>query len=77
MDWFHGGLNFHIEHHLYPNMPRHNFRSASEYVRRVCSEVGVTYDERSFWQAVYDTVANFKHVASKIGLDNLSDLKKE
>ena len=24
MNWFMGGLNFQIEHHLFPMMPRHN-----------------------------------------------------
>merc|ERR1711871_922689 len=26
MDWFHGGLQFQIEHHLFPRLPRHNLR---------------------------------------------------
>lgn len=26
MDWFHGGLQFQIEHHLFPRIPRHNLR---------------------------------------------------
>ena len=28
MDWFHGGLQFQIEHHLFPRLPRHNLREA-------------------------------------------------
>lgn len=29
MDWFHGGLQFQVVHHLFPRIPRHNLR----YVR--------------------------------------------
>lgn len=28
LDWFHGGLQFQIEHHLFPRMPRANLRKA-------------------------------------------------
>ena len=27
MDWFHGGLQFQVEHHLWPKIPRHNLRT--------------------------------------------------
>ena len=30
MDWFHGGLQFQLEHHLFPRLPRENLRKASE-----------------------------------------------
>jgi len=64
LDWFHGGLNFHIEHHLYPTMPRHNFRAASVHVRKVCCDLGVEYDERPFFKAIFDTIANFRAVGA-------------
>ena len=32
-DWFAGGLNMQIEHHLFPTMPRHNLRKAARQVR--------------------------------------------
>lgn len=28
LDWFHGGLQFQIEHHLIPRLPRHHLRRA-------------------------------------------------
>ena len=30
LDWFHGGLQFQLEHHLFPLLPRENLRKASE-----------------------------------------------
>ena len=42
-----GGLNFQIEHHLFPSMPRPHLRQAQRVVRRFCRERGVGYAEVS------------------------------
>jgi fatty acid desaturase len=40
-----GGLNYQIEHHLFPSMPRPNLRRAQPVVREFCSTHGVHYTE--------------------------------
>ena len=40
-----GGLNFQIEHHLFPSMPSINLRRARPIVRAYCAELGVRYTE--------------------------------
>ncbi|WP_245568694.1 fatty acid desaturase family protein [Nocardia concava] len=40
-----GGLNYQIEHHLFPSMPRPNLRRAQPMVRQFCAELGVPYAE--------------------------------
>jgi fatty acid desaturase len=42
-----GGLNYQIEHHLFPSMPRPNLRRAQHLVRAFCAERGVLYTETS------------------------------
>jgi len=42
-----GGLNYQIEHHLFPNMPRASLRQAQMLVRRYCTELGIAYCETS------------------------------
>ncbi|MGW1339982.1 fatty acid desaturase family protein [Kribbella sp. NPDC002412] len=42
-DWMMGGLNYQIEHHLFPSMPRANLRAAQPIVRAYCERVGVSY----------------------------------
>ncbi|MGI8668145.1 MAG: fatty acid desaturase family protein [Jatrophihabitans sp.] len=42
-----GGLNYQIEHHLFPNMPRHSLRRAQQVVRSYCADVQVSYTETS------------------------------
>jgi fatty acid desaturase len=38
-----GGLNYQIEHHLFPAMPTPNLRRAQPIVQRYCAEIGVPY----------------------------------
>ncbi|MEV0845262.1 acyl-CoA desaturase [Streptomyces sp. NPDC049954] len=43
-----GGLNYQIEHHLFPSMPSPHLRRAQVIVRRYCEELGVDYLETGF-----------------------------
>ncbi|MBP2330479.1 fatty acid desaturase [Kibdelosporangium banguiense] len=40
-----GGLNYQIEHHLFPSMPTPNLRRAQPIVRDYCAQIGVPYHE--------------------------------
>jgi fatty acid desaturase len=42
-----GGLNYQIEHHLFPNMPRAALRHAQPLVRAHCAALGLPYCETS------------------------------
>merc|ERR1712046_552835 len=48
MDWFHGGLQFQIEHHLFPRLPRHNLRECRKLVKALCKKHDVEYKELPF-----------------------------
>jgi fatty acid desaturase len=45
VDFLLGGLNYQIEHHLFPNMPRANLRRAQPIARDFCRERGISYTE--------------------------------
>ncbi|MFD4549989.1 fatty acid desaturase family protein [Streptomyces sp. NPDC058246] len=51
-----GGLNYQIEHHLFPSMPRPSLRHAQELVRTFCARHGIAYYEtglvRSYGQVL-------------------------
>jgi fatty acid desaturase len=49
VDFVLGGLNYQIEHHLFPNMPRPNLRRAQPLVRAFCAQHGLTYTEASLF----------------------------
>ena len=47
VDFALGGLNYQIEHHLFPSMPRPNLRHAQAIVRAFCARHGLSYCETS------------------------------
>ena len=44
-DFLYGGLNYQIEHHLFPSMPRNRLREAQVIVRAFCAERSIPYRE--------------------------------
>jgi fatty acid desaturase len=44
MDVALGGLNYQIEHHLFPAMPSPNLAKAQPIVQAYCAEIGVSYE---------------------------------
>ncbi len=50
-DFIYGGLNYQIEHHLFPNMPRNNLKKAQPLVREFCRARSIPYHETSVMQS--------------------------
>ena len=46
-----GGLNYQIEHHLFPNMPRPSLRKVRPIVRQFCQDASITYQEVTITRA--------------------------
>jgi fatty acid desaturase len=55
-DFFYGGLNYQIEHHLFPNMPRHQLKKVQPIVKQYCGERGVTYYETGVFQSFVEII---------------------
>jgi len=49
VDWGLGGLNYQIEHHLFPNMPRPNLRHAQPLIRAFCQQHDLAYTEANLF----------------------------
>ncbi|XP_002736866.1 acyl-CoA 6-desaturase-like [Saccoglossus kowalevskii] len=60
-DWFTGHLNFQIEHHLFPTMPRHNLYKIKPYVKELCLKHGIDYQEVSLSRAFKDILSSLRH----------------
>lgn len=43
--WLVGGLNFQIEHHLFPKISHVHYPAISKIIRKACEEYGITYIE--------------------------------
>jgi fatty acid desaturase len=61
-----GGLNYQIEHHLFPNMPRSNLRRAQPIVRQFCWDNGLPYSETSLLGS-YAQVLRHLHTVGRAG----------
>uniref|UniRef100_A0A4W6DVK8 acyl-CoA (8-3)-desaturase n=1 Tax=Lates calcarifer TaxID=8187 RepID=A0A4W6DVK8_LATCA len=60
-DWFSGHLNFQIEHHLFPTMPRHNYHLVAPQVRALCEKHGIPYQMKTLRQGLVDIVKSLKN----------------
>lgn len=60
VDFVLGGLNYQIEHHLFPTMPRPNLRHAQRIVQRFCSEHGISYSQCGLFRS-YGHVLRYLH----------------
>ncbi len=49
--WLMGGLNYQVEHHLFPSMARPHLSRARAIVREHCSTLDVPYTETSLWRS--------------------------
>uniref|UniRef100_A0A8C6VAS1 Cytochrome b5 heme-binding domain-containing protein n=1 Tax=Naja naja TaxID=35670 RepID=A0A8C6VAS1_NAJNA len=64
-DWVTGHLNFQIEHHLFPTMPRHNFWKVAPLVKSMCVKHGIEYQSKPLFTGFTDIVHSLK-VAGEI-----------
>src|ERR687898_3672321 len=66
VDFLLGGLNYQIEHHLFPNMPRPNLRHAQPLVRAFCAHHGLPYVEASLFGAYAQAVRHLHAVGAPL-----------
>jgi linoleoyl-CoA desaturase len=45
LSWFVGGLNFQIEHHLFPNISHIHYPEISKIIKQTCAEYNIPYLE--------------------------------
>ena len=64
IDSFMGGLNYQVEHHLFPNMARPNLRKSQEIVKEYCESHNILYTETGLLQSYGIVIAYL----NKVGL---------
>lgn len=65
-DWFTGGLNKQIEHHLFPNMPRHSLGKAGKYVKAMCDKHRIAYEDVGMIEASCKVVRRLHEIAQYV-----------
>ena len=69
--WYVGGLNFQVEHHLFPTICHVHYPAVSEIVKETCEEFNVPYLENpTFWTALKS------HVRAIISFGKLPDMNE-
>ena len=64
--WFHGGLQYQVEHHMFPRLPRHNLKYIKPWVRDFAKKHKLVYRSLGFFEANAEVIGHLKKVASHI-----------
>jgi len=67
MDWFHGGLQFQLEHHLFPRLPRWNLRRLMPLTDEIFSKYDVPVVRKGFVEANCMILKQMRDVGAKVG----------
>jgi fatty acid desaturase len=69
MDSFMGGLNYQIEHHLFPNMPRPHLARAAEIAREYCETHRIAYTQTTITESYGIVIRYLNRVGLAVGGD--------
>lgn len=64
--WWAGGLNFQVEHHLFPKVSHIHYPNISKIVKQTCKELGVPYlEHKTMAEAISSHIAHLKLMGKK------------
>jgi fatty acid desaturase len=61
-----GGLNYQIEHHLFPAMPTPNLRKVQPIVEAYCAEIGVAYEMTGLFASYRAALSHLNAVGMEV-----------
>jgi fatty acid desaturase len=65
-DFWYGGLNYQIEHHLFPRLPRNKLREAQPIIRVFCREHSIAYHETGVLQSYKEILQHLHAVGAPL-----------
>jgi fatty acid desaturase len=65
-DWMMGGLNYQIEHHLFPGIPRCSLRRVRPLVQEHCAAVGVPYTETGLVASYREALRHMREIGEPL-----------
>jgi len=66
--WFHGGLEKQIEHHLFPQLPRHRLAAVAPRVRAIAARHGIEYAEMGSHEALFLCLGQLRKMSAALML---------
>ena len=67
INWFSGGLNFQVEHHLFPNICHVHYKKISPIVKKTAEEFGLPYHS---FRTFFDALSCHTRQLKKLGIAN-------
>lgn len=71
MDFFHGGLQFQIEHHIFPHITRSYLRFTQAELRKICAKHGLPYFSKPFFKANFDVLKKLYETSKELKLSEM------
>jgi fatty acid desaturase len=71
ISFFFIGLDYQVEHHLFPKIPHKNLPRAAELTARWCERHGVIYQSEPYLEALVDSARFMAHAWSRDSMDPL------
>ena len=65
-DFWYGGLNYQIEHHLFPRLPRNKLREAQPIIKDFCRTHAIAYHETSVLQSYREILQHLHEVGAPL-----------
>src|ERR671915_346353 len=65
-DFWYGGLNYQIEHHLFPRLPRNKLREAQSIIKAFCGDQSIAYHETSVLQSYREILQHLHEVGAPL-----------
>ncbi len=66
IDFWYGGLNYQIEHHLFPGLPRNKLRDAQKIIRPFCDKYQISYHETGFFESYREILQYLGEVSAPL-----------
>ncbi|EKX36419.1 hypothetical protein GUITHDRAFT_97578 [Guillardia theta CCMP2712] len=64
-NWFYGGLQWQVAHHLFPRLPRHNLPEVKKRLQVLCQEHGLEYKSVGWWKGNAEILYSLRKAAMK------------
>jgi fatty acid desaturase len=65
-DFMYGGLNYQIEHHLFPTVPRNRLHLVRPMVRTFCGDLGIPYHETTALRSYREIFGHLHRIGAPI-----------
>jgi len=65
-DFWYGGLNYQIEHHLFPRMPRNKLKEAQPIIKDFCRDHDISFHETGVLQSYREILSHLHKVGAPL-----------